>query len=132
MPQTRQLELHGKLHCLLEAAVENAALSLRKSLSTRKFGQCIPAMNINDRSSLQRRSISRELKTPRLGYRSKWIRLGVGNRRVILRDYRLTPDCWHQAAQINLDTNNRRDPMPTGQTRWSGIIDAVHSQEVVL
>ena len=38
--------------------------SLRKSLSTRKFGQCLPAMCMNPKSSLQRFSICRELNTP--------------------------------------------------------------------
>ena len=38
--------------------------SLRKSLRTRKFGQRLPAMYMNPRSSLQRRSICRELNTP--------------------------------------------------------------------
>ena len=38
--------------------------SLRKSLSTRKFGQCLPAMCMNPKSSLHRFSICRELKTP--------------------------------------------------------------------
>jgi len=63
-PNEASFNSSASLDGLLKTILKKIPWSFLKSLSTRKLGQFICAMNMKDKSSLQRFRFFRELKTP--------------------------------------------------------------------